>query len=185
MTIKPFPQLRLIVTAAVMILVTAFTTQAQDKTRLIGNKSRSGSSNSSFSVVKGNQVAIKMKAGKKPVQLLKFTFDVDNRYRDSLQFKVNVYPYDVSVGENFVKQDITGTIPRGKNKITVDLEPYNVQVKGTVLVAIEWLKTDEGANPSFAIGLFNGGTYTYENNTWKKMPVAGVDFNVLVKKLSK
>lgn len=180
-TLTPF---KLILFSA-LLLFSAVTAQAQDKTKRIGNKPRSGSANSSFGVIKGNQVAIKMKAGKKPVQLLKFSFDVDNRDRDSLQFKVNVYPYDVSVGENLVKQDIFGTIPRGKNKITVDLEPYNIQVKGTVFVAIEWLKTDQGANPSFAIGLFNGGTYTYENSTWKKMPVAGVDFNVMVKKLNK
>ena len=185
MNIKLLTPFKLIIATAVIVFITALTVQAQDKTKLIGNKPRSGSANSSFSVIKGNQVAIKMKAGKKPVQLLKFSFDVENRDRDSLQFKVNVYPYDVSVGENLVKQDITGTIHRGKNKINVDLEPYNIQAKGTVLVAIEWLKTDEGANPSFAIGLFNGGTYTYENNTWKKTPVAGVDFNVLVKKVSK
>lgn len=102
---------------------------------------------------------------------------------DSLRFKVNVYQFeDVAPGENLVKQEIYGAIPKGKNRIDVDLSPYGITVKGNILVAIEWLKNGSGDN-HFAIGLFNGGTYRYEGNKWKKTPVAGVDFNVLVKKL--
>jgi hypothetical protein len=53
-------------TTALMII--GGTANAQEKIKRIGNKPRSGSSNSSFSVVKGNQIGIKMDAGKKPVQ---------------------------------------------------------------------------------------------------------------------
>jgi len=178
---KPLLQLTTML-AAVFILFTALTTQAQEKT--IGNKPRKGSANTSINVIKGNQVAIKMNAGKKPVQLLKFNFNVENRSPDSIRFKVNVYDYDVSVGENFVKKDITGTILEGKNHISIDLAPYDIRVKGNILVAIEWLKTDPSAIPAFAIGVFNGGTYTYENAVWKKTPLFGADFNVQVKKLT-
>jgi hypothetical protein len=170
-------------TTALMII--GGTANAQEKIKRIGNKPRSGSSNSSFSVVKGNQIGIKMDAGKKPVQLLTFNFDADSQNRDSLKFKINVYEYDVSVGENFVKQDIIGVIPRGKSRISIDLAPYNIQVKGKLMAAIEWLQTDNGANPYFSIGLFNGGTYFFEKNKWQKLPIAGVDFNFQVKQLSK
>ncbi|MCR8557976.1 hypothetical protein KXD93_10000 [Mucilaginibacter sp. BJC16-A38] len=167
---------------AVFTIVTIGGAVAQKGTKTIGNKPRSGSSNSSFDMVKGNQVAIKMNAGHKPVQLLKLSFDVDNDSHDSLQFKVNIYEFnDVTPGPNLVKQDVYGAIPGGKNKITVDLEPYNIVAKKQILVAIEWVKS-YNANNHFAIGLFNGGTYRFEQGMWKKTPVAGVDFNVLVRK---
>lgn len=169
---------------AAIILLTVFTAQAQDKIKTIGNKARTGSSNASFSVIKGQQIGIKMKAGGKPVQLLKLNFGVDNRNRDSLKFKVNVYEFDgTKTSNNFVSQDIVGTIPQGKNRIDVDLAPYKIVVRGTLLVAIEWLDTHKGSDPSFSIGLLNGGTYRNETGEWKKIPVAGVDFNVEVKKL--
>ena len=168
---------------AALILTATFSAQAQDKTKIIGNKPRSGSANSSFSVVKGNQVGIKMNAGHKAVQLLKLNFDVSNDGRDSLAFKVNVYEFnDVTPGNNLVTQDITGAIPHGKNTVTVDLSPFNVTAKGNILVAIQWLKTSN-ANNHFATGLFNGGTYYYEDNKWKKVPIVGADFNVVVRKL--
>lgn len=168
----------------ILILLAALFVQAQDKTKVIGNKPREGSSNSSFAVIKGQQVGIKMKAGSKPVQLLKLNFGVENRNRDSIKFKVNVYEfYGDTPGENLIRQDIIAAMPKGKNRINVDLSPYNIITKGTILVAIEWLDTYNGSEPAFAIGLFNGGTYRNQTGEWKKMPVAGVDFNVLVKKL--
>lgn len=181
--IYTFSQLKRVTLIAALIITAAFGAQAQKGTKVIGNKPRSGSSNSSFDLVKGNQLGIKMNAGSKPVQLLKLNFDVDNASNDSLQFKVNVYEFNnVAPGKNLATQDVHGTVPKGKNRVTVDLEPYNIIAKKDILVAIEWLKTYHGDN-HFAIGLFNGGTYRYENGEWKKTPVAGVDFNVLVKKL--
>jgi hypothetical protein len=178
-----FPQLKRITFIAALVLATAFGAQAQNDTKTIGNKPRSGSANSSFDLVKGNQVGIKMSAGRKPVQLLKLNFDIENVTNDTLRFKVNVYDFNhVAPVHNLVKQEIYGVIPKGKNKVTVDLEPYNIVAKKDILVSIEWLNTYHGDN-HFAIGLFNGGTYRYENGEWKKTPVAGVDFNVLVRKL--
>ncbi|MDT3403528.1 hypothetical protein [Mucilaginibacter terrae] len=169
---------------AFIILLTAFGAKAQDKIKNIGNKARTGSSNASFAVVKGNQVGIKMKAGGKPVQLLKLNFGVENRNKDSIRFKVNVYEYDgTKTSNNYVKQDILGVIPPGKNRVDVNLAPYNVTVKGSLLVAIEWLETHKGSEPSFSIGLFNGGTFRYQTGEWNKIPVAGIDFNMDVKKL--
>jgi len=168
---------------AALIMLTMLFAQAQEKTKTIGNKPRTGSANSSFDLTKGYQVGIKMNAGHKPVQLLKLNFDAEYVGDDSLRFKVNVYEFnDVAPGNNMVKQEIRSIVPKGKNRISVDLSPYNIIVSGNILVSIEWLQNAKGDN-HFAIGLFNGGTYTYENNKWKKTPVAGVDFNVLVKKL--
>ncbi len=181
--IRIFPQTKCIILIAAFNIAAIFTAQAQKDTKVIGNKLRSGSANSSFSLNKGNQLGIKMSAGKKPVQLLKLRFDVESLNQDSIRFKVNVYEFNnVAPGKNLVKQEVYGAIPNGKNRITVDLEPYNIIAKGDILVAVEWLKTYTGDN-HFAIGLFNGGSYYFENDVWKKQGVAGVDFNVLVRKL--
>jgi hypothetical protein len=169
--------------AAWLLIATALTAHAQEKTKTIGNKPRSGSASSSFNISKGNQVGIKMYAGRKPVQLLQLNFDVENQGADSMKFKVNVYDFnDATPGENLVKQNIYGAVPKGKNKVAVNLEPYSIKVKGHILVAIEWIENNGGDN-RFAIGLFNGGTWKYEDGHWKKMAVAGIDFNVLVRKL--
>jgi len=182
---RQLTQLKLKMILASIILLTVFSAQAQ-RTTTIGNAPRTGSSNSTFAVIKGQQIGIKMKAGSKPVKLLKLNFGVENRSNDSLQFKVNVYEFNGALpDENLVKQTIVGSIPKGNNRINVDLSPYEIEVKGTILVSIEWLNTQHVAEPSFHIGLFNGGTWNYENDAWKHTPVAGVDFSVLVEKLKK
>jgi hypothetical protein len=169
---------------ALFLVVAASFSYAQDKTKRIGNKPRMGSSNSSFSVVKGHQIGIKMDAGRKAVQLLTLNFGVENRNPDSLQFKVNVYNFKgEQPGGSLTTNAIIAAMPPGKNRLDVDLSKFNITAKGDILVAIEFLFTQSGSSPSFSIGLFNGGTYRYEGTEWKKMPVAGVDFNVLVKKL--
>lgn len=170
---------------AVILLLTASTAKAQTKykTRHIGNKPREGSANSSFDLRKGNQVGIKMNIGHKPVQLLKFHFDVENGNRDSLKFKVNIYRFtDDGPQEKLFTQDVYGAAPTGKSCVNVNLEPYNLHAKGTMLVAIESLE-DYGGDNHFPIGILNGGTWTYKNNHWKKIPIVGVDFNMLVGKI--
>ncbi|WP_158795786.1 hypothetical protein [Pedobacter sp. L105] len=183
--IRKLTALKFTMLITAFILFSATAVHAQDKTKIIGNKPRQGSSNSSSSVIKGHQFGIKMNAGRKPVELLKLDFGVQSNDRDNLKFKVNVYEFNgILSGENFVKQDIVGVIPKGKGRVSVDLEPYHIQVKKDILVTIEWLETVSGAEPSFAIGLFNGGSYQYEEGKWKRIPVAGFDFNILVRKLN-
>lgn len=166
------------------VLMLSFTLSAQaQKIKTIGNKLRSGSSNNTFAVVKGGEIGIKMKAGKKPVQLLKLTFDVENRQQDSLPFKVNIYQFaNEQPGDKLTSQEITGVIARGKTRPVVDLSPYGIEVSGDILVTIEWLKSAPGPEASFAIGLFNGGTYHKDSAVaeWEKIPVAGIDFNMQV-----
>jgi len=178
------------------ICFAAFNSLAQDKTKTIGNKSRSGTTNNSFGVVQGGQVGIRMNAGHKPVELLKLSFHVDNLGKDTIPFKVNVYAMGDKLpqGDNLVKEEIKGSIIREKDPngplmynqlISVDLSPYKVDVKGDILISVEFLKTIPNKSLGFSCGLLNGGTYYKKNPdvVWKKIPVVGADFNVLVKKL--
>ena len=177
-------QLNLKTLLVTLILFVSATLHAQDKTKVIGNKPREGSSNFSFSVTKDHQVGVKMNAGRKPVQLLKLNFGVKNPNKDSLKFKVNVYEFtEDQPGENLAKERIIGVMLPGKNRLNIDLSAANIVTKGPILVAIEFLSTYKGSEPAFSIGLFNGGTYRHEGSEWEKTPVAGVDFNVLVKQV--
>jgi hypothetical protein len=178
--------------AACFLCLAALGAFAQDKTKTIGNKPRTGSSNTSFDAVKGRQVGIEMSAGKKQVQLLRLNFHTQNRSSDSIPFKVNVYQMAGKFPNeaNLVKDEIKGYIKKYDSQethqlTTVDLSPYNIKVAGDIVVSIEFLTTKAGSNIGFACGLFNGGTFHKDTETepWKKIPVVGVDFNVLVKKL--
>lgn len=164
---------------------------AQDKTKTIGNKAREGSANNSYSAVKGAQVGIRMSAGRKPVQLLKLNFHADSYASDSIAFKVNVYQMDgkFPLDTNLVNAEIKGLIKKHDTEkhqlVSVDLSPYKIDVRGDILVSVEFLTTKPGSEISFACGLFNGGTFHKDANSakWKKVPIVGADFNVLVKKL--
>jgi len=169
---------------AVLVMTVTGNAQGQEKTKYIGNKPREGSSNSSINIIKGEQHGIMMKAGSKPVQLLNLNFGVDHPGSKKLRFKVNVYEFNgILSGENFVKEVITGEIPTGKSRVNVDLRPYNLIVKRKILVTIEWLETVNDANPHFAIGILNGGSYEFTGGKWKRIPVVGFDFNITVKKV--
>ena len=146
---------------AALTLSTIFAAQAQTDTKIIGNKQRSGSASTSFDLVKGKQVGIKMNAGRKPVQLLNFNFTVESQCTDTIRFKVNIYEFNyVTPGPNLSTREIIGGIPRGKHHISINLEPYNIIAKKELLVAIEFLNNYDCDN-HFAIGLFNGGTYHF------------------------
>ena len=178
------------------LCLTALLSNAQDKTKAIGNKSRSGTTNNSFNIVQGSQVGIKMNAGRKPVELLKLTFHVDNLGKDTIPFKVNVYTMGDKLpqSDNLVKEEIRGSVARENDPntpltsnqlISVDLSPYKIEVKGEILVSVEFLNTMPGKNLGFSCGLLNGGTYYKKgpDTEWKRIPIIGADFNVLLKKL--
>ncbi|SEN00173.1 hypothetical protein SAMN05192574_102136 [Mucilaginibacter gossypiicola] len=159
----------------------ALTSRGQEKTHLIGNKPRSGSNYCNFNMSLGNQIGIKINAGRKLVQMLKLNFDAENIESDPIKFKINVYDFnDATPGKKLTDQIIYGAIPRGKNRVSVDLAPYAIKVKGTVLVSLEWLDNYSSDN-HFAIGLLNSGTWYYEDDHWKKKAIGGVDLNVMVR----
>ena len=104
--------------AVCFLCLAALGVSAQDKTKTIGNKLRTGSSNTSFDAVKGRQVGIEMSAGKKQVQLLRLNFHTQNRSSDSIPFKVNVYQMAGKFPNeaNLVKDEIKGYIKKYNNQ---------------------------------------------------------------------
>lgn len=81
---------------------------------------------------------------------------------------MNVYDFnDATPCKKLTDQSIYGVIPRGKHSVSVNLTPYNIKVKGKILVSIAWLKNYSSDN-HFAIGLLNRGTWYYEDDHWIK-----------------
>ena len=177
---------------AFLLCAVSFNALGQDKIKTIGNKARTGSSNNTFSAIKGYLVGVEMNAGKKQVQLMTLRFHTSNHASDSVWFKVNVYQMAGKYpnNANLVTSEVKGVIKKytteGVQLNTVDLSPYNIKVAGDIVVAIEFLETRSGSNISFASGVLNGGTFCKAPNTenWKKIPIVGVDFSVDVKKLN-
>ncbi|AYL95758.1 hypothetical protein HYN43_010860 [Mucilaginibacter celer] len=175
-----------------LLFVVSINAMGQDKIKTIGNKLRSGSTNTTFDAVKGKLVGVEMNAGKKQVQLLKLSFHTANRSSDSVAFKVNVYQmagkYPNNV--NLVTDEVKGYIQKYRDGnpqlTTIDLSAYNIKVAGDIVVAIEFLETKNGSNIGFSCGLLNGGTFHRDSEAagWKKIPVVGADFSVRVKKLN-
>ncbi|MBE7177144.1 MAG: hypothetical protein INR69_12105 [Mucilaginibacter polytrichastri] len=164
-------------------LLSSIGASAQEK--VAGNKG-SRKANMSFSVKKGEEIGVKIKAGRKEARLKKFTFRLDTDYRKQARFKVNVYDLQGAFpGKNIATDSITSVIPRtGEPEengvvVVVDLTPYKLSVKGDFLISIEWLETLPGNGPLFSSGLLNGGTWL-KNGTgeWKKLPVIGASFQV-------
>jgi hypothetical protein len=173
-----------------VLCIAALSSMAQNKTKTIGNKLSSNDRNNSFAIIQGGQVGISMKAGSKPVELLKLSFHVDNQSQDTIPFKVNVYSMvDKNPQNNLVKAEVKGIIIRsGKpdnQLVSIDLSPYNIRVTGEILVSVEFLKTEPKKSLGFACGLLNGGTYYKRepNSNWEKRAIVGADFNVQIKKL--
>lgn len=176
--------IRQLIVLSALIFFTFGMIHAQDVTKRIGNHPKTGSANARFSINKGQQIGVKMNVGSKYHQLITLNFGVDNAVAKSINFKVNIYKINGEIpGENIVKEEIYSSIPAGKNRVNVDLSASNLTVKGKILVSIEFVDDFNGPLPAFSIGILNGGTYTYRAGKWEKTPVAGVDFNIIVKKV--
>lgn len=172
--------------AALLLCVVSLNVLGQHKIKVIGNKPRTGSANSSYSVVKGSQVGVEMNAGGKLWQMMMLNFHTLKNSNDSILVKVNVYQMDGKIpGKiNLVNADARGVIKccnAGTVQLnTIDLSAYNIKVSGDILVAIEFLETKNDPPVNFACGLFNGGSFYKKADSvaWKKIPVLGADFSV-------
>lgn len=73
-----------------------------------------------------------------------FTMNHDNG--DSILFRVNIYEVQNGIiGENLLRENVIINAAQQKGTLTVDLSPYNLVVEHDVLLALEWIKDDQGA----------------------------------------
>ncbi len=80
-----------------------------------------------------------------PTYLKSAHFVLNHAKGDSLLFRVNIYDFrDGVVGENLLRENVLIRARQEPGTITVDLTPYELLPDADVLLALEWLRDDEG-----------------------------------------
>ena len=81
----------------------------------------------------------------KPTFLKSANFVINHAKGDSLFFRINIYQFDDGkIGENLLKENILIMQKQEKGTITIDLSNYNLVLENDVLLALEWIKDDNG-----------------------------------------
>ena len=78
-------------------------------------------------------------------------------------------------------ENIFITVKKGQDKISVDLEPYNIVVEDKFFVSLEWIENSRGPGLMFSASLLSSAIISREASqaNWEKIGLAGVGFNVL------
>ncbi len=80
-----------------------------------------------------------------PTYLKSAHFVLNHAQGDSLLFRVNIYDFrDGTVGENLLRENVLIRGRQERGTITVDLTPYELVPDADVLLALEWIRDDEG-----------------------------------------
>ena len=105
-------------------------------------------------------------------------FVINHAKGDSMVFRVNIYDFsEEQIGENILTENIIIREAQRKGTITIDLTPYDLVLDNSVLLALEWIKDDNGkGNVGLTFDTKKGkklkGTYMKEVSlgTLKKFP---------------
>jgi len=80
-----------------------------------------------------------------PTYIKSVNFVINHAKGDSMFFRMNIYKFkDGEIGENLLKENILIIRKQEKGTITIDLSAYNIVLNSDVLLALEWIKDDNG-----------------------------------------
>ncbi len=139
----------------------------------------------------GSEVGVKINLGKKSVMLKKFSFNVSGNRLDTAVFRMNIY--DVRNGvpfENVLQKNILIPVGKRTGLYMIDLSEYKIEMKGEILLSLEWIEGSSSSSGNGAIflsaGFLNSSTWhrITSQGEWKKAPGLGVGLNIEVQKLS-
>jgi len=81
----------------------------------------------------------------KPTYIKSANFVINHAKGDSMFFRINIYKFqDEEIGENILKENILIMRKQEKGTVTIDLSAYNIVLESDVLLALEWIKDDNG-----------------------------------------
>lgn len=114
----------------------------------------------------------------KPTYIKSAHFVINHAKGDSMVFRVNIYDFSNNqIGENILTENIIIRKVQEKGTITVDFTPYDLVLEKPVLLALEWIKDDNGkGNVGLTFDTKKGkglkGTYLKEVSlgAFKKFP---------------
>ena len=139
----------------------------------------------------GTEIGVKIKLGKNPVILKKFSFNISDNRLDTAVFRMNIYNLKNGVPfENIIQKNVIVHVGKQKGLYTVNLTPYKLQMKGDIILSLEWVEGSYSGSGNGAIFLSASflSSATWHRLTsqgeWKKATGLGVGLNVEVQELS-
>lgn len=149
------------------------------KTKMKGSKRTKTKMNVFYSISKkpnqnlGAEIGRKFKI-KKTTQLKKLRFFIAKNNFDTVRFRINVYHLKKrKPGENILSQNVIHEVVGGKTGwIEVDLTPYQIISKKSVVVGVEWIyHSQKGRYLTLPIAMFAKGPHFYKygsQSKWKR-----------------
>ena len=156
------------------------TIAAKRKILILGNKKFSNRFTGwgDYSSSKGRARGLVVEPMEYPVKAVEFLCHIKYNTFDSVKVRLNILkkvkeePYF----EQLLADNIYFTIPQNAKWINIDLNPYNIIIKDTIVLALEWIdswapakKPGEESN-LFTISLGNSEGDFYERNTPNEVP---------------
>ena len=153
------------------------------KKRTFGNTAKSKFFGGKFSSEDlGSELAIRIHAGRKKIQLKSFHFNISYNTEDTAVFRFNLYTVkDGSPDVNLLSENILIPIgSRQTGRISCDLSKHNIIITDDFFIALEYIDGSKNSGIVFSAGFVNNPTYYRKasQSRWRKYPM-GVGFSVL------
>ena len=154
------------------------------KEAILGNTTKSKSTNAGFTSNQlGNEIGEIIKIKRSPTRIKQFNASISVPVTaDSIKLRLNFYSVVDGMPDQILQQqNIFITVKKGQDKISVDLEPYDIVVKDKFFVSLEWIENAKGSGIMFSASLFSSAIIARDasQSKWEKTGLAGVGFNVL------
>ena len=139
----------------------------------------------------GTEIGVKIKLGKNPVILKRFSFNISDNRLDTAVFRMNIY--NIKNGapfENILQKNVIVPVGKQKGLYTVNLIPYKLEMKGDIILSLEWIDGSYSGAGNGAIFLSASflSSATWHRITsqgeWKKATGLGVGLNMEIQELS-
>lgn len=103
---------------------------------------------------------------KKETYLKSANFKLNHAKGDSLLFRVNIYEMEgKEIGKNLLLENVIISAPQKRGVLSVDLSLYELIVNNDVLLALEWIKDDNGKGNT---GITFDTKKSKRSNVWMK-----------------
>jgi len=131
-----------------------------------------------YSSSRGRARGLEMIPGKFPIKAVTFLCRIKHNTFDSVKVRLNIFRKNNTAAEfeQVLHENIYFTIRKNAKWVAVDVSKYNIVIKDTVVVALEWIDAWTPANRPlekshlFTIALGYTKGYSYQRNTPNELP---------------
>jgi len=154
------------------------------KEAILGNTTESKSTNAGFTSNQlGNEIGEIIKIKRSPTRIKRFNASMSSPLStDSVKLRLNFYSVVDGMPDKILQQqNIFITVKKGQDKISINLEPYDIVVEDKFFVSLEWIQNTKGRGIMFSASLLSSAIIARDasQGKWEKTGLAGVGFNVL------